>query len=173
MHSFTDAAQGFLKVSIRSAERISIDGEGRAEHYEWSTVFRALHRLFNGEATHSLHWNADGGDDFPRSVAALRRADVVLVNPVRDGLNLVAKEAAVVNERDGVLVLSPEAGAWAELADAVVGCDPFDVTGTSDALHRALCLDGGPRRDLSARWREAATARTPADWLDDNLAAAT
>ncbi len=135
-----------------------------------SVIARINQRFATSDWTPVLY---DAADDFPRSVAALRRADVVLVNPVRDGLNLVAKEAAVVNERDGVLVLSPEAGAWAELADAVVGCDPFDVTGTSDALHRALCLDGGPRRDLSARWREAATARTPADWLDDNLAAAT
>ena len=114
----------------------------------------------------------DASDDFPRSVAALRRADVVLVNPVRDGLNLVAKEAAVVNERDGVLVLSPEAGAWHELADAVVPCDPFDIAGTSDALHHALTLEGDARRALSARWRERATARPPADWLADNLAAA-
>ncbi len=114
----------------------------------------------------------DASDDFPRSVAALRRADVVLVNPVRDGLNLVAKEAAVVNQRHGVLVLSPEAGAWDELADAVVPCDPFDVAGTADALHRALTLEGEERRALSARWRERATTRTPADWLADNLAAA-
>ena len=114
----------------------------------------------------------DSSDDFPRSVAALRRADVVLVNPVRDGLNLVAKEAALVNERDGVLVLSPEAGVWDELGEAAVPCHPFDVTGTADALDRALRLDGDERRDLSARWRERSEARTPADWLADNLAAA-
>ena len=54
-------------------------------------------------------------DDYPRSVAALRRYDVLMVNPVRDGLNLVAKEGPMVNERDGQLVLSIEAGAWAEL----------------------------------------------------------
>ena len=83
-----------------------------------------------------------------------------------------AEEAAVVNERDGVLVLSPEAGAWDELADAVVPCDPFDVAGTADALHHVLTLDGEERRALSTRWRERATTRTPADWLADNLAAA-
>jgi trehalose 6-phosphate synthase len=114
----------------------------------------------------------DDVDDFPRSVAALRRADVLLVNPVRDGLNLVAKEAALVNERDGVLVLSPEAGAWDELADAVVPCQPFDVQGTADALHRALTLPADERARLSARWQAASGARTPADWLADNLAAA-
>jgi trehalose 6-phosphate synthase len=114
----------------------------------------------------------DDTDDFPRSVAALARADVVLVNPVRDGLNLVAKEAALVNDRDGVLVLSREAGAWVELHDAVVDCHPFDVVDTAAALHRALELEGEERAALARRWRERATARTPADWLVDNLAAA-
>ena len=148
--------------------------EGLPEYLAYRTevegvIARINQRFATADWTPVLY---DAGDDFPRSVAALRRADVVLVNPVRDGLNLVAKEAAVVNERDGVLVLSPEAGAWAELAESVVRCDPFDVAGTSDALHRALRLEGDERRDLSARWRQAAMARTPADWLADNLAAA-
>ncbi len=73
----------------------------------------------------------DREDNYPRSVAALRRADVLLVNPVRDGLNLVAKEGPLVNERDGVLVLSHQAGAWDELADHAVGINPFDVSGTA------------------------------------------
>src|SRR3954454_5055903 len=62
----------------------------------------------------------DERDDFPRSIAAMQRYDVLLVNPVRDGLNLVAKEGPVVNRRDGVLCLSPEAGAYDELRDAVI-----------------------------------------------------
>src|SRR5205807_1302949 len=59
----------------------------------------------------------DMSDDHPRSVAAMRVYDVLLVNPIRDGLNLVAKEGPLVNERDGVLVLSREAGAWDALGD--------------------------------------------------------
>lgn len=112
----------------------------------------------------------DDVDHFPSSVAALRRADVVLVNPVSDGMNLVAKEAALVNERDGVLVLSPMAGAWDELADVAVACDPYDVSQTADALDRALRLDD--RAERFGRWRAAVTARTPEHWLADNLAAA-
>lgn len=114
----------------------------------------------------------DPSDHFPRSVAALRRADVVLVNPIRDGLNLVAKEAALVNERDGVLVLSPEAGAWADLSGAVVPAHPFDICGTAEALVRALTLGDDERRSLAGAWRQRAMGRTPADWLADNLAAA-
>ena len=98
----------------------------------------------------------------------------MLVNPIRDGLNLVAKEAALVNDRDGVLVLSPEAGAWDELADVVVPCHPYDVGrhGRGPATGRCAC-DGDERAE---RCRPAGgpppTARTPADWLADNLAAA-
>ena len=68
-------------------------------------------------------------DDYPRSLAALTRYDVLLVNPVRDGLNLVAKEGPLVNGRDGVLALSREAGAFDELAGGALEVNPFDVTG--------------------------------------------
>jgi trehalose 6-phosphate synthase len=113
----------------------------------------------------------DDEDDFPGSVGALQRADVVLVNPVSDGMNLVAKEAALVNDRDGVLVLSPMAGAWAELEDVAVRCEPYDVSQTAEALDRTLCMDAGERADRFRRWKATTLARTPADWLADNLAA--
>jgi trehalose 6-phosphate synthase len=112
-------------------------------------------------------------DDFPRSVAALCRADVALVNPVRDGLNIVAKEFAIVNERAGVLCLSPEAGGWEELGGAgVLPAPPFDLQATADALHAALAMGAEERADRASRLRAAATARTPADWLADQLSAA-
>jgi len=114
----------------------------------------------------------DPQDDFPRSIAALRRSDVLLVNPVRDGLNLVAKEGPIVNERDGVLVLSRESGVWAELADGAVGVNPFDVAATADALHAAITMPADERRERAARLRELATARSAPDWLGDQLAAA-
>jgi trehalose 6-phosphate synthase len=114
----------------------------------------------------------DAGDDFPRSIAALRRYDVLLVNPVRDGLNLVAKEGPIVNERDGVLALSRESGVAGELADVALMLNPFDVSGTADVLHRALSM-GAEERAVHARAvREKAAARTPADWFADQLRAA-
>ena len=109
-------------------------------------------------------------DDYPRSVAALRRYDVLLVNPVRDGLNLVAKEGPMVNERDGQLVLSTEAGAWAEMSGAADGISPFDINQTCDALEAALDRPADERRIRADRLRLAAEARTPADWLTDQLA---
>ncbi len=112
-------------------------------------------------------------DDFPRSVAALCRADVALVNPVRDGLNIVAKELAIVNLRDAVLCLSPEAGAWEELGEAgVLAAPPFDLQGTADALHAALTMGAAERARRAARLRQAATARKPSAWLADQLRAA-
>jgi trehalose 6-phosphate synthase len=114
----------------------------------------------------------DTRDDYPRSVAVLRRADVLLVNPIRDGLNLVAKEGAIVNERDAVLCLSREAGVWDEVGESAVPVPPFDVAGTADALDQALRMPAGERAALAARLRELSVARRPSDWLADQLAAA-
>ncbi len=114
----------------------------------------------------------DVDDDFPRSIALLRRADVLLVNPIRDGLNLVASEGALVNERHGVLALSPEAGAWERLQVAALRVPPFDVAGTSDTLHAGLTMPAEERRARAARLRSLAEARTPRHWLADQLAAA-
>lgn len=111
-------------------------------------------------------------DNFARSVAALRRYDVLLVNPIRDGLNLVAKEGPSINENDGRLVLSTQAGAWTELGESAYGINPFDVSGTADALGRAFDLDSPSAKTRAARLADAACARTPADWLADQLAAA-
>jgi trehalose 6-phosphate synthase len=85
-------------------------------------------------------------DDFLASVAAYLEYDVLLVNPVMDGLNLVAKEAPLVNRRDGVLVLSREAGAFEELSEWVVAVDPLDVEGQAAALERAIELPLDERR---------------------------
>ena len=113
----------------------------------------------------------DMRDDFPRSVAALQRYDVLLVNPVRDGLNLVAKEGPLVNQRDGVLVLSREAGVWEELGGAALSINPFDVSGTAGALSEALSMDNAGRTSHARELRCLAAGRSPKDWLDDQLAA--
>lgn len=111
-------------------------------------------------------------DDYPRSVAALRRYDALLVNPVRDGLNLVAKEGPLVNERDGQLVLSDQAGAFSELGAAVDAVSPFDVSRTTAALADALDRPAPERAERARALRDLVSRRTPADWLADQLAAA-
>ncbi|MGH9032450.1 MAG: alpha,alpha-trehalose-phosphate synthase (UDP-forming) [Acidimicrobiia bacterium] len=114
----------------------------------------------------------DTRDDFARSIAGLLRYDVLLVNPVKDGLNLVAKEGPLVNRRDGVVCLSPEAGAFDELGDAVLPVHPYDLVHTADALHAALTMPADERRERAERLRALAGARTPTDWLDDQVRAA-
>jgi trehalose 6-phosphate synthase len=85
-------------------------------------------------------------DDFLGAVAAYKQYDVLLVNAIFDGLNLVAKEAPLVNERDGVLILSENAGAHAELGEWAVTVNPFDVAGQAEALYAALSLPAEERR---------------------------
>ena len=110
-------------------------------------------------------------DDFPKSVAHLRRYDVLMVNPVRDGLNLVAEEGPLVNERDGTVVLSREAGVHDVLDGAVRSVNPFDIDDQALALAEALDMEPATRRRSAAELRRRAEARGPADWLADQLAA--
>lgn len=110
-------------------------------------------------------------DDFPASVAAYRQFDVLLVNPVRDGMNLVVKEASLVNVRDGAVVLSTEAGAYEELADWVVPVDPLDVDGQAAALEQALCLPREERRVRLEGIRARVREHDLDAWLAEQLAA--
>lgn len=111
-------------------------------------------------------------DDFPRSVAAYARYDALLVNPLRDGLNLVAKEGPMMNRRGGVVCLSPEAGAYDELAPAVLPAHPYDIDQTARALHTALSMPADSRRDQATRLRALAGAHTPATWLQAQISEA-
>jgi trehalose 6-phosphate synthase len=108
-------------------------------------------------------------DDFARSLAAYRLADVALVNPIRDGMNLVAKEVPVVSDDGCVLVLSREAGAHAELGEDAITVNPYDVIGTAEALHTALTLPAGELAERGKRLAAAATALPPAQWFLDQL----
>jgi len=93
-------------------------------------------------------------DNFTQAVAAYKQFDVLLVNAIFDGMNLVAKEAPLVNTRDGVLVLSENTGAHDELGEWALTVNPFDVAGQADALHEALTMVAAERR----RRREAIVA---------------
>jgi trehalose 6-phosphate synthase len=120
-------------------------------------------------------WNPihlDLRDDYARSIAGLERYDVLLVNPLKDGLNLVAKEGPLLNRRDGIVCLSPEAGAFDELAPAVERTHPYDLEQAASALEAALNASPAERAQRAAQLRELAGARTPATWLEDLLAQA-
>jgi trehalose 6-phosphate synthase len=110
-------------------------------------------------------------DDYPRSLAALTLADVLVVNPIRDGMNLIAKEGPTVSDRDVALILSREAGAYAELgADALV-VNPYDVTETAEAMDAALRMPPAERRRRADRIAALAARLPPGDWFREQLAA--
>jgi trehalose 6-phosphate synthase len=110
-------------------------------------------------------------DDYARSLAACRLADVLLVNPIRDGMNLVAKEGPILADRSCALVLSTEAGAAAELSDDALMINPFDVTQTAQALHQALTMSEAERARRCSALVSAASALPPGRWLAEQLRA--
>ncbi len=113
----------------------------------------------------------DVKDDYARSLAACRLADVLLVNPTRDGMNLVAEEGPILSEHGCALVLSREAGAAALIGDEALLVNPYDVTATADALHAALSMPVAERKRRSHAIADAAAARAPRHWLAEQLAA--
>jgi trehalose 6-phosphate synthase len=119
------------------------------------------------------HWQPvelDVADDFLRSVAGYKQFDVLLVNPVFDGLNLVTKEAFLVNEHDGALVLSENAGVHEELGEWAITVNPIDVSGQAEALYTALTLEPAERRRRADAIREHVRAHDIREWVGAQLA---
>jgi trehalose 6-phosphate synthase len=110
------------------------------------------------------------GDNFARAVAAYKQFDVLLVNAVFDGLNLVSKEAPYMNTRDGVLVLSENAGSHEELGEWAMTVNPFDVSGQADALYAALTMDVGDRHRRLEAIRDQVRTYDVAAWGEALLA---
>jgi len=109
-------------------------------------------------------------DNFPAAVAAYKQFDVLFVNAIFDGMNLVSKEAPLVNERDGVVVLSENTGAYEELQDWVVRVNPFDVAGQAEALSRALAMSQAERHERLAAIRAHVREHDIAGWIEGQLA---
>lgn len=104
-----------------------------------------------------------------KAVAALKNFDVLLVNPVYDGLNLVAKEGALVNQKDGVIVLSENAGAHEELRGSVLSINPFDVEATASALYSALMMPAEERHAMNERARDVVRTNDIARWISNQV----
>jgi trehalose 6-phosphate synthase len=108
-------------------------------------------------------------DNFPLTVAAYKQYDVLLVNAIYDGLNLVAKEAPLVNERDGVLILSENAGAHEELGPWALSVNPFDIEEQAQAIHAAIEMDRDERRARLEAIREHVRTHDVGAWLETQL----
>jgi len=108
-------------------------------------------------------------ENYPRAVAWLQSYDVLLVNSIADGMNLVAKEGPIVNCRNGVLVLSERTGAYQQLESGVLGVSPLDVYGTAEALHQALTMPAEERRERAERLRSLIEEQDVVEWLRQQL----
>jgi trehalose 6-phosphate synthase len=110
-------------------------------------------------------------ENYPRAVAGLQIYDLLLVNSIADGMNLVAKEGPIVNRRDGVLVLSERTGAYQQLEPGVLAVSPLDIYGTAEAMHRALTMPPEERRERAERLRSLVASHDIVDWLHQQLSA--
>jgi trehalose 6-phosphate synthase len=108
-------------------------------------------------------------DDLEEAVAAYKHYDVLMVNAMFDGMNLVAKEGPMVNERAGVSILSENTGAHEELGEYALSVNPFDIQELADSLHAALTMAPAERARRLAGLQANITARNPGDWIDDQL----
>jgi trehalose 6-phosphate synthase len=108
-------------------------------------------------------------ENFHDAVARYKHFDLLMVNSLFDGMNLVAKEAPAVNTRNGVLMLSENTGSHQELADCALSVNPFDIQEQADAIYRALTMDPEERRLRAKRLKEIIYSRNPGDWVDDQL----
>ena len=108
-------------------------------------------------------------DNFPQAIAAYKQFDVLLVNAIFDGMNLIAKEAPLVNERDGVVVLSENAGAHEELGEWAITVNPFDVSGQAEALHVALQMPQPERRARLEAIRQQVREHDIGAWIEREL----
>jgi trehalose 6-phosphate synthase len=109
-------------------------------------------------------------DDLEEAIASYKHYDVLLVNAMFDGMNLVAKEGPLVNEHAGVSILSENTGAHEELGEFALSVNPFDIQELADSIHAALTMNPAERRRRIDGLKSIVTARTPGDWIDEQLA---
>jgi trehalose 6-phosphate synthase len=155
----------FLALLVPSRESVP-------EYQEYAArVRQAVERI---NVTYGNHrWDpivAIYGNDRARALACMRDYDVLLVNSLADGMNLVVKEGGLVNTRDGVIVLSERAGAYVQLRNEVIGIAPLEVEGTSRALYQALTLPQEERRRRARGVRAILEREDASSWLGRQLA---
>jgi trehalose 6-phosphate synthase len=109
-------------------------------------------------------------DDFEEAVALYKHFDLLLVNAMWDGMNLVAKEGPLINTRNGLIILSENTGAHEELGDCALSVNPFDVQEQADAIYTALTATADERARRMNRLRDIIASRGPSDWIDAQLA---
>ncbi len=110
-------------------------------------------------------------ENYPRAVAGMQIYEALLVNSIADGMNLVAKEGPIVNERDGVLILSERTGAYQQLQSGALMVSPLDIYGTAEAMHLALVMPSKERHERAERLQGLIEREDIVDWLCQQLTA--
>jgi trehalose 6-phosphate synthase len=109
-------------------------------------------------------------DDLEEAMASYKHYDALLVNAMFDGMNLVAKEGPLVNERNGVSILSENTGAHEELGEFALSVNPFDIQELADSIHAALTMDEDEKERRMKGLQDIVAGRDPGDWIDEQLA---
>jgi len=107
--------------------------------------------------------------DYSLVAAAFKNYDCLMVNPICDGMNIVSKEGAVVNENNGVLILSEHAGSYEELKDYALNVDPFDISQTADAIYEALIMSQNERERRLKGLKKIVSERNIYHWITEQF----
>jgi trehalose 6-phosphate synthase len=179
----TDPSKNIVRGFLAYEKLLSNHPELRGEVQFWAflqpsrqdvTIYRNyLKRVRQVAARINTQYRTQGwmpirlefGENVRKAMAALRNFDVLLVNPVYDGLNLVVKEGALVNRSEGVIVLSENAGAHEELQPHVLSINPFDIEATGQALYEGLVMSAAERHRRHEAAREVVRTNDIARWI--------
>jgi trehalose 6-phosphate synthase len=157
-----------LREKVRFVACLYPSRENMREYQDYSLrIERAVARVNDKYPNHVGMFMQD---DFERTLGALLVYDVLMVNPLMDGMNLVAKEGPAINQAGGALVLSSKAGAHEDLGS--IACtiqDPYDVAESARVLERAIDLDATERASQAEALRRAVEARKPEDWIESQI----
>jgi trehalose 6-phosphate synthase len=168
----------FLEQHPEFAERITFTAQlmpsrtDVAEYAEYLERIEALVAVVNHRhgTTDWMPIDLKLRDDLDEAVASYKHYDVMMVNAMFDGMNLVAKEGPLVNERNGVSILSENTGAHEELGEFALSVNPFDVQELADSIYAALTMSDEERARRARGLKEIVTSRDPGDWIDDQIA---
>ena len=130
---------------------------------EITQLIEAINEKYATEEWHPIDFFYE--NNFVQAIAGMRLYDVLLVNAVIDGMNLVAKEGPTVNNCDGVLILSEGVGAHEQLGPNALSVAPTDIEGTTQALYAALTMPADEKRRRAMALKRSIEEESVADWL--------
>jgi len=179
LRAFRNALERFgdLRGKVTLVQIVVPSREDIAGYQELKSEIEGLVSEINGSFTqpgwvpiHYMYRSLDRTE----LLAYYRTAEIALVTPLKDGMNLVAKEYCAANtDNNGVLILSEFAGAAAQLRRNSLVVNPYDIEGVANAIHRAHDMSANERRILMRRLRESIRKRDIFWWVDLYRRAAT